>query len=151
MTSLAGAIQATDSPWSGWSRRSWGLEEVALVPPHPQDLISPSFFFFCQLSPSSMFSLSLPKRSLYYTFSHHYQGRIDFNTVDLFLSAGMDLACILGHGFCTPRPSGCKTHGRGKSLKISLDPRSLGSQEILVVGDGFSNTSLLLVEHGYSV
>ena len=23
-------------------------------------------------------------------FSHHYQGRIDFNTVDLFHSAGMD-------------------------------------------------------------
>ena len=29
------------------------------------------------------------------TFSHHYQGRIDFNTVNLFHSAGMDLACIL--------------------------------------------------------
>ena len=33
------------------------------------------------------------------------------------------LEISLGHGFCTPRPSGCKTHGRGKSLKISLDPR----------------------------
>ena len=33
------------------------------------------------------------------------------------------LEISLGHGFCTPRPSGCKTHGCGKSLKISLDPR----------------------------
>ena len=38
------------------------------------------------------------------------------------------LEISLGHGFCTPRPSviprvsGCKTHGRGKSLKIFLDP-----------------------------
>ena len=55
------------------------------------------------------------------------------------------LEISLGHGFCTPRPSGCKTHGRGKSLKISLDPR-----EILGVGDGFSNPSLLLVERGYN-
>ena len=28
--------------------------------------------------------------------------------------------------------------------------KSLGSREILGVGDGFSNTSLLLVEHGYN-
>ena len=49
-----------------------------------------------------------------------------------------------------PRVSGCKTHGRGKSLKISLDPRD-GSREILGVGDGFSNPSLLLVEHGYNM
>ena len=27
-------------------------------------------------------------------FSHHYQGRIDFNTVNLFHSTGMDLAGI---------------------------------------------------------
>ena len=29
--------------------------------------------------------------------------------------------------------------------------KSLGSREILGVGDGFSNPSLLLVEHGYSI
>ena len=28
------------------------------------------------------------------SFSHHYQGRIDFNTVNLFHSTGMDLAGI---------------------------------------------------------
>ena len=28
------------------------------------------------------------------TFSHHYQGRIDFNTDNLFHSAGMDFVCI---------------------------------------------------------
>ena len=52
------------------------------------------------------------------------------------------LEISLGHGFCTlrPRVSGCKTHDHGKSL---------GSREILGVGDGFPNPSLLLVEHGY--
>ena len=37
-------------------------------------------------------------------FSHHYQGRIDFNTVNLFHSAGMDLACILANGVALTNP-----------------------------------------------
>ena len=42
------------------------------------------------------------------SFSHHYQGRIDFNTVNLFHSAGMDLACILAsrEGLTNPLPRG---------------------------------------------
>ena len=42
------------------------------------------------------------------TFSHHYQGRIDFNTSNLFHSAGMDLACILAsrEGLTNPLPRG---------------------------------------------
>ena len=44
--------------------------------------------------------------------------------------------------------------GIGKSipsaLKISLDPRDF-PREILGVGDGFSNPSFLLVEHGYNL
>ena len=41
-------------------------------------------------------------------FSHHYQGRIDFTTVNLFHSAGMDLACILAsrEGLTNPLPRG---------------------------------------------
>ena len=75
------------------------------------------------------------------------------------------LEISLGHGFCTPRPSGFPS-GLGVQnpwpQEISQDfPRpsrfpsgfalgkSLGSREILGVGDGFSNPSLLLVEHGY--
>ena len=39
-------------------------------------------------------------------FSHHYQGRIDFNTVNLFHSTGMHLACILARreGLTNPLP-----------------------------------------------
>ena len=76
------------------------------------------------------------------------------------------LEISLGHGFCTPRPSG-NPSGLGVQnpcpREISQDfPRpsrfpsgfalgkSLGSREILGVGDGFSNPSLLLVEHGYN-
>ena len=42
------------------------------------------------------------------TFSHHYQGRIDFTTVNLFHSAGMDLACIFAsrEGLTNPLPRG---------------------------------------------
>ena len=42
------------------------------------------------------------------SFSHHYQGRIDFTTVNLFHSAGMDLACILAsrEGLTNPLPRG---------------------------------------------
>ena len=52
------------------------------------------------------------------------------------------LEISLGNGFCTPRPPG--------------NPEGLGVQnpwprEILGVGDGFSNPSLLLVEHGYNL
>ena len=41
-------------------------------------------------------------------FSHHYQGRIDFNTVNLFHSTGMHLACILARreGLTNPLPRG---------------------------------------------
>ena len=43
-----------------------------------------------------------------FAFSHHYQGRIDFNTVNLFHSTGMHLACILSRreGLTNPLPRG---------------------------------------------
>ena len=78
------------------------------------------------------------------------------------------LEISLGHGFCTPRPSGFPSgFALGKSLgsrgakpmaagNLSRFPSSLEiflglrPREILGVGDGFSNPSLLLVEHGYN-
>ena len=60
------------------------------------------------------------------------------------------LEIFLGRGFCTPR----------KISRISLDPRDFPraspSGNLLGLGklgdgDGFPNTSLVLVEHGYSV
>ena len=52
-----------------------------------------------------------------------------------------------------PLDSGCKTHDLGKSLKISLDPQDFSwvSGNLSGVGDGFPNTSLVKVEHGYIV
>ena len=36
----------------------------------------------------------MPAKGLYQAFPHHYQGRIDFNTVNLCHSTGMDLVSI---------------------------------------------------------
>ena len=46
------------------------------------------------------------------SFSHHYQGRIDFNTVNLFHSTGMHLVCILARreGWTNPLPRGKINH-----------------------------------------
>ena len=86
--------------------------------------------------------------------SHHQQGRIDFNTVDrIFWSTPRrmidDERMSVLH-----QNSG----GIGKSipsaLEISLDPRDFPraspSGNLSGVGDGFPNTSLVLVEHGYN-
>ena len=75
------------------------------------------------------------------------------------ISSALEIS--LGHGLCTPRPSGLGVQNPWPR-EISQDfPRpsripsgfalgqSLGSREILGIGDGFSNTSLLLVEQGY--
>ena len=68
------------------------------------------------------------------TFSHHRQGRIDFNTVNPSLSRGMNFLIHL-----------CRW------ISLGLRPRKISrvSGNLLAVGDGFPNTSLLLVEHGY--
>ena len=85
------------------------------------------------------------------------------------------LEISLGHGFCTPRPSGFPSgFALGKSLgsrgakpmaagnlsrfpstleiSLGLRPREISrvSGNLSGVGDGFPNTSLVLVEHGYN-
>ena len=76
------------------------------------------------------------------------------------------LEISLGHGFCTPRPSGFPSgFALGKSLgsrgakpmaagNLSRFPSTLEisrvSGNLLGIGDGFPNTSLVLVEHGYN-
>ena len=42
------------------------------------------------------------------TFSHHYQGKIDFNTDNQFHSTGMDFVCIPASriGLTNPLPRG---------------------------------------------
>ena len=86
------------------------------------------------------------------------------------------LEISLGHGFCTPRPSGFPSgFALGKSLgsrgakpmaagnlsrfpstleiSLGLRPREISrvSANLSGVGDGFPNTSLVLVKHGYNV
>ena len=60
------------------------------------------------------------------------------------------LEISLGHGFCTPRPSEFPSgFALGKSLG-SRGAKPMAKVNVEGGGDGFSNPSLLLVEHGYS-
>ena len=61
------------------------------------------------------------------------------------------LEISLGHGFCTPRPSGFPSgFALGKSLgSRGAKPMTKGNLE--GGGDGFPNPSRVLVEHGHSL
>ena len=64
-----------------------------------------------------------------FPFSHHYQGRIEFNTVNLFHSAGMDLACILASrvGLTNPLPR-AKIDQSSPCRGLSTHPRAMNTQ-----------------------
>ena len=59
-----------------------------------------------RVAPEKPFLRKLEGWSGQIPFSHHYQGRIEFNTVNLFHSTGMDSACILASrvGLTNPLP-----------------------------------------------
>ena len=71
-----------------------------------------------------------------WSFSHHQQGRIDFNTV---MSTGKDFLITVERLMVRECP--CST----KTREISRVSGNLSD-----VGDGFPNTSLVLVLHGYN-
>ena len=72
---------------------------------------------------------SLPSLGGARTFSHHYQGRIDFNTVNLFHSTGMDSACILGSrvGLTNPLPW-AKIDQSSPCRGLNTHPRAMNTQ-----------------------
>ena len=81
---------------------------------HIPSLSAGKDWFYLTLSISLTLGLGMdsPRPPLYWrstdTFSHHYQRRIDFNTINLFHFAGMDLAYILANreGLTNPLPRG---------------------------------------------
>ena len=61
------------------------------------------------------------------------------------------LEISLGHGFCTPRPEGFpEGEARGKS-RGSRGAKPTAKENLEGGGDGFPNTSRVLVEHGHSL
>ena len=60
------------------------------------------------------------------SFSHHYQRRIDFNTDNLFHSAGMDFVCIPASriGLTNPLP-------RAKIDPSSRDEHTVGDSMLM--------------------
>ncbi len=64
-----------------------------------------------------------------FAFSHHYQGRIDFNTDNLFHSAGMDFVCIPASriGLTNPLPR-AKIDQSSPCRGLSTHPRAMNTQ-----------------------
>ena len=63
------------------------------------------------------------------TFSHHYQGKIDFNTDNQFHSTGMDFVCIPASriGLINPLPR-AKIDQSSPCRGLSTHPRAMNTQ-----------------------
>ena len=74
-------------------------------------------------------------------FSHHYQGRVDFDTVNLFHFAGMDLAYILASrgGLTNPFPRG-KIGQSFPCRGLGNHPRAMNTQLVIQCSWGIEKT-----------
>ena len=64
-----------------------------------------------------------------FSFPHHYQGRIDFNTDNLYHSAGMDFVCIPASriGLINPLPR-AKIDQSSPCRGLGTHPRAMNTQ-----------------------